>query len=365
MKTFLRRLSIRHRLYACAALFAVLTLGLGGWSHLSNRSSLAALEQVLDEQQQTASRAGTLRSALGRLHEDEMSMMLNASNTLEVDRYKGQWLQELKTLRQGFADIAANGDAGLVEQARAGTAALAEYEQIITPIAQQLSGATMDVSAASAYAAKAAPNLAAASKGVDALAQHAQEGLEATRSAVRRSGGVQAALAGALSVAAVALVALVMWLTLHSICEPIEQAKALAARIADGDLSSSLHVEGHDETAELLTSLLQMQSALRATVAEVRSSTDSITTASTEIASGNQDLSSRTEQAASSLQQTASSMEQLTGTVKQTADSARTANQLASSASASAAKGGAVVAQVVSTMDDINTSSKKIADIIG
>src|SRR5262249_514182 len=65
------------------------------------------------------------------------------------------------------------------------------------------------------------------------------------------------------------------------------------------------------------------------------------------------------------LQQTASSMEQLTGTVRQSADSARQANQLAASAAEVAARGGAVVSQVVSTMDEINTSSKKIADIIG
>ena len=58
-------------------------------------------------------------------------------------------------------------------------------------------------------------------------------------------------------------------------------------------------------------------------------------------------------------------MEQLTGTVKQSADSARQANQLASSSAEVAARGGAVVSQVVSTMDEINASSKKIADIIG
>src|SRR5439155_16409251 len=80
---------------------------------------------------------------------------------------------------------------------------------------------------------------------------------------------------------------------------------------------------------------------------------------------GSTDLSVRTEQAASSLQETASSMEQLTGTVKQSADSAGTANQLAASAASVARRGGEVVTQVVSTMDEINASSKKIADIIG
>jgi methyl-accepting chemotaxis protein len=111
----------------------------------------------------------------------------------------------------------------------------------------------------------------------------------------------------------------------------------------------------------LQDALMRIQQALQS----VRSVTDSIHTASTEIAAGNQDLSHRTEQAASSLQQTASSMEQLTGTVKHSADAARQANQLASNASSVAQRGGQVVSQVVSTMEDINSASKKIADIIG
>ncbi|HSV53510.1 MAG TPA: methyl-accepting chemotaxis protein, partial [Burkholderiaceae bacterium] len=80
---------------------------------------------------------------------------------------------------------------------------------------------------------------------------------------------------------------------------------------------------------------------------------------------GNTDLSHRTEQTAANLQTTASSMEQLTGTVQQTSNSAHTANQLASSATEVASRGGKVVSEVVSTMDDINASSKKISDIIG
>ena len=104
---------------------------------------------------------------------------------------------------------------------------------------------------------------------------------------------------------------------------------------------------------------------LSALVGSVRQSADSIQVASSEVASGNADLSGRTEQAASNLQQTASSIEQLTVTVRHSADAARQANQLACSAAEVASRGGAVVSDVVATMDEINASSKKIADIIG
>jgi len=51
--------------------------------------------------------------------------------------------------------------------------------------------------------------------------------------------------------------------------------------------------------------------------------------------------------------------------VRQSADAARQANQLAASAAEIAVRGGQVVGQVVTTMDEINHSSKKISDIIG
>jgi hypothetical protein len=58
-------------------------------------------------------------------------------------------------------------------------------------------------------------------------------------------------------------------------------------------------------------------------------------------------------------------MDQLTTTVQHSADNARQASTLAANASLVAEKGGAVVKQVVFTMEEINVSSKKISDIIG
>jgi len=151
----------------------------------------------------------------------------------------------------------------------------------------------------------------------------------------------------------------------RSIRQPLQESIEVAQAIAEGDLTRRISTQRSDEFGSLMRALQHMNESLGKVVGDVRSSTDSISTASAEIATGNTDLSSRTEQTASNLQQAASSMEQLTGTVKQSADSARQANQLASSAAEVAQRGGSVVAQVVSTMDEINASSKKISDIIG
>ncbi|MCV2355195.1 methyl-accepting chemotaxis protein [Paucibacter sp. B2R-40] len=132
-----------------------------------------------------------------------------------------------------------------------------------------------------------------------------------------------------------------------------------------GDLTQRLPESGNDEIARIAGAFNLFAKKIQDILLDVRQASNSITTASSEIALGAQDLSQRTEQTAANLEEAASSMETLTSTVRQTADAAQTANQLASSASAAAAKGGTVVSQVVTTMDEINTSSKKISDIIG
>ncbi len=144
--------------------------------------------------------------------------------------------------------------------------------------------------------------------------------------------------------------------------EPNEAA-AIAARIADGDLTVDVPVKAGDQSS-MMYAMRNMRDKLAAIVTEVRSGTDTIATASGQISAGNADLSSRTEEQAGSLEETASSMEELTSTVRQNADNAQQASAMAASASSVAAKGGQVVAQVVDTMGAINESAKKIVDII-
>jgi methyl-accepting chemotaxis protein len=154
------------------------------------------------------------------------------------------------------------------------------------------------------------------------------------------------------------------WRVTRSITEPIGDALQVARAVAAGDLTQNISSTQRDEMGQLLESMAQMSSNLSNIVGRVRSGTGAINTASAEIASGNMDLSSRTEEQASSLEETAASMEELTSTVKQNAANAQQANQLAHDATDIAQRGGAVVAQVVDTMNAINDSSRKIVDII-
>jgi methyl-accepting chemotaxis protein len=151
----------------------------------------------------------------------------------------------------------------------------------------------------------------------------------------------------------------------NGISTPVKQAVTEIDRVASGDLRNIEASDRPDEIGDIQRALSRMVDQLRSIVEDVRVGADSVATASTQIAQGTTDLSGRTEEQASSLEQTAASVEEMSGTVRTNADNAQQANQLASAASAVALKGGELVAEVVSNMGGIQSSSQKIADIIG
>jgi len=145
----------------------------------------------------------------------------------------------------------------------------------------------------------------------------------------------------------------------------LNEVGSLLSAVADGDLNRRVDVELPGQFGRLANDANRTVDKLSDIVGQIRQGSDAISSAAAEIAAGNNDLSQRTESQAASLEETASSMEELTSTVRQNADNARQANQLAQSAAEVAGQGGNVVGEVVSTMDAITQSSKKIADIIG
>ena len=189
----------------------------------------------------------------------------------------------------------------------------------------------------------------------------AQEDYESA-SAASRAGVMLLVTILLIAVAAALAAALLMS---RAIVRPMHVAIRAAQRIAKGDLTAEVKVRGGDETGDLLRALAEMTQNLRQLVGEVAGGSHMVADTSAQIAQGNQDLSQRTEEQASTLEETASSMEELTSTVSLNAQNARQASQLALSASDVARKGGSVVGQVVTTMNGISESSRKISDIIG
>ncbi|NKC31263.1 PAS domain S-box protein [Roseomonas sp. BU-1] len=148
--------------------------------------------------------------------------------------------------------------------------------------------------------------------------------------------------------------------------DAVGQTQAIVTAAQANDLSRRIPMEGKEgEIGALCAGVNGMLDTMAGVVATITESCGTISTAAREIAMGNTDLSQRTEEQASSLEETSASLEELTGTVRQNADNAQQANKLAASASEIAVRGGAVVTEVVRTMDGISQSSRKISDIIG
>ena len=171
-----------------------------------------------------------------------------------------------------------------------------------------------------------------------------------------------------LALASLLLGALVAWAITRRIKGLLGGEPAYAAQVtqevAKGNLAVNVQLRRGDTTS-LLASLEAMRASLAGIVSQVRHSSESIATGASQIASGNADLSARTEEQAANLEETAASMEQMTATIQQNVDTVRSASGLAQSASATAVHGGEVVHGVVSTMEDITHSSRKIGEIIG
>ncbi len=363
----LRQFSIRTRMIGAIAIVLVLLLVVGSVGLFGMQSMRGQTQEFLDKSSERGRLVSNLVGAMGLVRVHEKDMIINYEKPDVVKERHAKW-DAARSKAAGFlADLAKlsdDEDKALLDKVKT---ALDTYASKASNVVNQLEAGAYDHAAvadrllqpAKDQVKEAEGQIAEYSKRLEEESLTMRAGMESTQSKVLWT------FVLVLVFAAVVVVPLTL-LNMHSICGPLVEAEALAGAIAEGDLSRVMtRVDGKDEASKLMQSLHRMQEALQTMVGQLRTAADSIRTASVEIATGNQDLSSRTEQTASNLQEAASSLVQLTGTVKQTADSARTANQLASSASGAAAKGGEVVSQVVSTMDEINTSSKRISDIIG
>ena len=369
MSTFtslMRGHSIRTRMLGAIAavlgMFAIVGLvGFGGGWRIKSLNEAFMSHSVHEIEQ-----VGAIRLHLSKVRLTEKQMVIDHEDAEKVKLGQTAWLAALAATQQSLDGMALNAGSPNAPLAAEAKAALDRYlKNSQTVIANIANGNYDNARTADRMLGRAKAEMAQAEQRVDAIAEQVAAGIQATQADFRTT-MTHALLAFAATLGAVLLFVVPMTLiNSRSITAPIEHAVQVADSIASGDLTLPIRSQGKDEAAALLTSLARMQHSLREMVGQVHQASASIQNSSSEVASGNADLSHRTEQAAGSLQQTASSMEQLTGSVRQSAEAAREATQMAGKAAEVARRGGGAVAQVVSTMDAINASSRRIGDIVG
>ncbi|WP_114968096.1 methyl-accepting chemotaxis protein [Rhodoferax ferrireducens] len=367
LDTLMRRFTIRFRMLGAIGV-VVLALGaIGAIGVVAQLYANSITVKLVGQDMASLAELSRLQQAMASLRLNEKDMVIQYENSVEAGTFKEAWTQSSQQI-----DAAAKALAPLLPldtqraQLKQILADTQEFRSQFGPMATQLESMGFpSAQVAAATIGRITPLFQKANEGVKTLAKDLQASIQNNKENLQATVRQVMWLIAGVTVLLLAIIVPLTILNMRSICRPIDQAEQVAKAIAQGDLSDhQIDTSGHDEAARLLRSLADMQQSLSKLVGQVRQSTDSLSTASAEIASGNQDLSVRTEQTASNLQRAASSMDQLTSTVRQTADASRQANQLASSAGEVAARGGNVVSQVISTMNDINTSSKKIIDII-
>ncbi|MDA3825929.1 methyl-accepting chemotaxis protein [Paucibacter sp. O1-1] len=366
LTVWMRSFTIRTRMLGAIAMvlgmFALVGLtGLLGGQRLKSLNA-----DFMEHAVQELTQLSQIRSALADVRLLEKEMVINYEDGVAVLKARESWEAAIKRTSAGLAALQQGEDDADNALAREASALMAEYNKASQPVLAQIQDGGFDTAkVADRMMGRAKTHMSGVEERVSKIAaiieQEAQDTQVEFNAAMLK---ISYVFLGVLAVVVLLVVPLTL-LNSRTITSPISYARTVAQAIAAGDLYRQIRVEGRDEAAELLGSLNSMQDSLRRLVGQVRESTQHIESASVEVAAGNQDLSERTEQAASNLQSTASSMEQLTGGVRQSADAAMTAKQLATSAAEVAQRGGTVVSEVVSTMDRINQSSRRIGDIIG
>ena len=366
LATWMRSFTIRTRMHGAIVLVLLMFAALGVTGLLGGRQLMALNVDFTSHTLQDLQHLGAIRQSLAEVRVEEKEMVIAYESPDKVKAFRQRWDAAAKRLDTSLKALQDSGKADTQAVATEAMKFLQDYRTGAQPVLGQIETGGFDTAN---VADRMLNRPKAAMREIETRVERIGKLVEEQAQATETEFAAEMGRIGWRSLAVLVLVmVLVVPLTLinsATITSPMRYAGTVAESIAGGDLNNAIRVVGRDEASDLLRALDAMQTSLRGLVTQVKTSAQSIETASSEVASGNQDLSQRTEQAASSLQQTTSSMEDLTHGVRHGADSAGKARQLAEGAAEVARRGGQEVAEVVTTMDQINDSSRRIGDIVG
>ena len=356
----MRQLTIRARLYGLVGLTVALMLVLG----LSSQRGLSAAESGL-------SRVLTTNSALryhieGDMMHDALRADVLAALLAQSETDWNNVTTDVGDHARKFRDlISAN------QKLDAGADVAAVLSEVGVPLDKYISSAENIVQVAHTDKARAQsllPAFLSTFEDLEGRLERVSDRIEeAARAAEQQSKEIihGAKLLGMIALLIAAAIAMLAagWIT-HAINSGLQRLVTTIGRMTRGELGRADLTHGGDEFGQLLVALKGLDDKLTEIVTAVRTNAESVGASSRHVCQGNDDLSLRTQGQAAALEETAASMEEMAITVKQNADNARQANQLAMRARNQADKGGSVVQRAVAAMDEINTSSRRIVDII-
>jgi methyl-accepting chemotaxis protein len=359
-------LSLRLKLllvpaFCLLCLTGTAALGLWGLSRHGQALTLVS-EQRLPSYAFTAKLASDLRDLNG---------LVNQSLVFEALGYEATLIQAIdqRTVRLGTAMSEAL--AQRIEQTPTGAErhaldgmakALAAYRAYVSD--------ALDIKSSGLPAA--ATFFGAASAEYDKLltlvSQVSAEQLEQTGTDVRQAQAEGRRVEWVLGVAALLTVVFAIACSLLLVRAMLRRLALLSASmraLASGDLTACVPAAGRDEIGALMRDTEAVRQGLAQSLRTVQQASDAVRMAAQEIEVGNADLGDRTEAASASLQETSGAMNQLASAVNGHAHTAEQVADSAQQAARHARDGGALVEQVVQTMADISTASRRIAEITG
>jgi methyl-accepting chemotaxis protein len=359
-------MKLKARILIPAGLCLLTTIAVGGIGVLAMQHIGTMLQASTDHELATYSRALHAKAALGELQAYVYRQVTIAGSATadQVKQARASIASQVQAQAQEMQALkaAAGQDA---ESAEALAAALADLDKYAGVADQAVDMASIDPNTGIAQMQSADELFHHNAERLDRIVGKADGAVQAAFSSIGHTRMQMAAVDISVTLAAIVATVILGLLTLRKIAADIDLCSRVANSVARGELTHAAAQTHSDEMGELLDNLERMKTALRQVVGEVLSGIESMTNATREIAQGNDDLSRRTELQASNLDATSASMAKMASAIERSAGHAREAETLVGSASAVAARGGAVVGEVVQQMGEIQASSQKIAEIIG
>ena len=152
------------------------------------------------------------------------------------------------------------------------------------------------------------------------------------------------------------------WFLTRSVTLPLDFAGKVAGRIAEGDLTQEVEVEGRDEIAHLLFALHEMQGRLRSTLQQISGSADQLASASEELNAVTEDSTVAINRQNDEIQMAATAVTEMSAAVDEVARNATNTSE-ASRAAEDTAKAGR--SQVQETAESIDGLARDVEETAG